>query len=93
MKRYENIVNFVNKKNNIIKISFPKGNEIKSYNLERTICDIVKNENKCGLDIEQRNKIIRHSFINGNINGTTIIQYAKKLKCEKKIKAIMEVMI
>jgi predicted transcriptional regulator of viral defense system len=77
----------------VIKITSPFGNEIKSYNLERTICDIVKNENKCGLDIEQRNKIIRDSFINGNINGTTIIQYAKKLKCEKKIKAIMEVMI
>jgi len=77
----------------VVKITSPFGNEIKSYNLERTICDIVKNENKCGLDIEQRNKIIRDSFINGNIKGTVIIQYAKKLKCEKKIRAIMEVMI
>ena len=77
----------------VIKIISPFGNKIKSYNLERTICDIVKNKNKCGLDIEQRNKIIRESFINGNINVTTIIQYAKKLKCEKKIRAIMEVML
>jgi len=40
----------------------PFGNTIKSYNLERTICDIVKNKNKCGLDIEQRNKVIRKAF-------------------------------
>ena len=42
----------------MIKIKLPFGNTIKFYNFERTICDIVKNENKCGLHIEQRNKII-----------------------------------
>ena len=52
----------------------------------------VKNENKCGLDIEQRNKVIKKAFSNNEINGTTMIQYAKKQKCEKKIRAIMEVM-
>ena len=54
---------------------------------------IVKNENKCGLDIEQRNKVIKNAFANNEIDGTTIIEYAKKLKCEKKIRAIMEVLI
>ena len=77
----------------VIKLKSPFGNIIKAYNLERTICDIVKNENKCGLDIEQRNKVIKNAFANNEINGITIIQYAKKLKCEKKITAIMEVMI
>ena len=36
---------------------------------------------------------LKKAFSNNEINGTTIMQYAKKLKCEKKIKAIMEVMI
>lgn len=76
-----------------ITVKSPFGNNIKSYNLERTICDIVKNENKCGLDTEQRNKVIRNAFIHNEIDGSTIIKYAKKLKCERKIKAIMEVMI
>ena len=93
----ENIrVHYVSKENiklGVIKVKSPFGNNIKTYNLERTICDIVKNENKCGLDIEQRNKIIKKAFLNNEIDGTTIIQYAKKLKCEKKIRAIMEVMI
>ena len=77
----------------MIKIKSPFGNDIKAYNLERTICDIVKNESKCGLDIEQRNKVIKNAFAEGSIDGTTIIEYAKKLKCTKKIRAIMEVMI
>ena len=55
--------------------------------------DIVKNENKCGLDIEQRNKVIKKAFLNNEIDGATAIKYAKKLKCEKKIRAIMEVLI
>ncbi|MBQ2937423.1 MAG: hypothetical protein IJE05_00830 [Clostridia bacterium] len=89
-------VHYSNRENielGVIKIKSPFGNAIKAYNLERTICDIVKNENKCGLDIEQRNKIIKNAFANNDIDGTTIIQYAKKLKCERKIRTIMEVMI
>ena len=77
----------------VINIESPFVNEIRAYNLERTICDIVKNENKCGLDIEQRNKVIKNAFANGEIDGTTIIEYSKKLKCERKIRIIMEVMI
>lgn len=74
-----------------IKVESPYGNEVITYNLERTICDIVKNENS--LDKEQINKIIRNTFLSNKINGTLIIDYAQKLKCEAKIKSIMEVMI
>ena len=71
----------------------PFGNNVKTYNLERTICDIVKNENKCGLDLEQKNKVIRNAFSNKEIDKSMIIEYAKRLKCEKKIRMIMEVFI
>ena len=89
-------VHYTSRKNieiGMINIKSPFGNNVKAYNLERTICDIVKNEKKNGLDIEQRNKVIRKAFSDNKIDGTTIIQYAKKLKCENKIKSIMEVMI
>ena len=59
----------------------------------KDIINFVKNKNKCGLDTEQRNKVIRNAFIHNEIDGPTIIKYAQKLKCERKIKAIMEVMI
>lgn len=74
-----------------IKVKSVFGNEVVVYNLERTICDIVKNGGT--LDKEQINKIIRKSFLSHKINGDRILKYAKNLKCEKKIKAIMEVMI
>ena len=89
-------VHYVSRENielGMIKLKSPFGNIIKAYNLERTICDIVKNENKCGLDIEQRNKVIKKAFLNNEIDGATAIKYAKKLKCEKKIRSIMEVLI
>lgn len=89
-------VHYVSRENikiGVIKIKSPFGNTIKSYNLERIICDIVKNEKKCGLDIEQRNKIIKNVFENNEIDGAMLVNYAKRLKCEKKVRAIMEVMI
>ena len=79
-------VHYVRRENielGMIKLKSPFGNIIKAYNLERTICDIVKNENKCGLDIEQRNKVIKKAFLNNEIDGATAIKYAKKLKCGK----------
>lgn len=76
-----------------IELKSPFGNNVKTYNLERTICDIVKNKNKCGLDLEQKNKVIRNAFSNKEIDKSMIIEYAKRLKCEKKIRMIMEVFI
>lgn len=87
-------VHYINKENlklGVVKLESPYGNDINVYNLERTICDIVKNENS--LDKEQINKIIRNCFNQNKINGTRLIDYSKKLKCERKIKAIMEIMI
>ena len=75
----------------VVEIESPFGNKVKAYNLERTICDIVKNENKCGLDTEQKNKVIRKAFANNEIESTVIIEYSKKLKCEKKIKTMIEI--
>lgn len=87
-------VHYINKKYlnmGTIIVKSPFGNDVISYNIERTICDIVKNENS--LDKEQINKIIRNCFANNKINGNMLIEFAKKLKCERKIKAIMEVLI
>ena len=63
----------------------------------RTTMDI--DANITGMDFEKStieemiNKIIKNAFANNEIDGAKLVQYAKKLKCEKKIIAIMEVMI
>ena len=74
-----------------IEATSPFGNKIRCYNFERTICDIVRNNNK-GLDVEQVNKIIRSAFLNKQININLLMEYAKKLRCEKKIRQLTEVL-
>ena len=69
----------------------PFGNKVKCYNLERTICDIVRNNNN-GLDSEQVNKILRDAFMNKQINVNLLMEYAKKLRCERKLRRLTEVL-
>ena len=71
----------------------PYGNRVFSYNLERCICDIVRTNNN-GIDREQHiNKIIRNAFLNNKIDYNILLDYAKKLKCDKKIMNYVEVLI
>lgn len=75
----------------LIEITTPFGNKVKCYNLERTICDLVRS-NKAGLDTEQINKVIRNAFLKNQINSIILKEYAVKLKCNKKIQALTEVL-
>ena len=74
-----------------MKIKPTKKNKIICYNLERTICDLIKNDNN-GLDTEQVNKILRNAFLRKQINIALLMDYAKKLKCDKKIQTLTEVL-
>ena len=75
----------------ITEIKSPYGNKIKVYDLERTICDIVRDKNS-GLNIEQTNKIIRNAFLKKQIDSVLLMEYAKELKCVKKIENLTEVL-
>ena len=57
--------------------------------MERTICDILKDRNP-GVDKEQTNKFIRNMIVHGQVDLNKIFEYAKKLKCEKQLKKVME---
>ena len=67
------------------------GNKVICYNLERIICDLVRSDNT-GLVVEQVNKIIRNAFLKKQIDTILLMEYAKKLKCDKKIRALTEVL-
>lgn len=88
-------VHYVSKSNldiGAIKIKTPMGFYVNSYNLERTVCDIIKNDNS-ELDKEQTNNFIKYIFLNNKINSILLLEYAKKLKCEKKVRKVMEVLM
>ena len=72
-------------------IKSPFGTEIKVYDEERTICDIVKNRNH--MDKEIFIKALQRYAKSKNKDLFKLIKYAKKLKIEKKIIEYMEVLI
>lgn len=73
----------------VVIVNSPSGFKVKVYNMERTICDILKDRNT-GVDKEQTNKFIRNMIVHNQVDLNKIWEYAKKLKCEKKLEEVME---
>ena len=63
--------------------------KIRVYNMEKTICDILKDRNT-GIDKEQTNKFIRNMIVHNQVDLKKIWEYSKKLKCEKQLEKVME---
>jgi len=88
-------VHYIKKENlklGAICIQTPFGFEVTSYDCERTMCDFIRS-NKTGIDKEQSNKFIREMFSEKQVDTIKLIKYAKALRCESKVRAIMEVFI
>lgn len=67
------------------------GNEIKFYNVERTICDIVRSRNK--IDIQIVNEALKRYVKLKSADFNLLSEYAKEFKVDKLIKQYMEVLI
>lgn len=63
---------------------------IRIYDLERTICDIIKNKKK--LDQELVNKAIREYFYSKKKDTIKLYNYAKQLNIYEKVKNTFEVL-
>lgn len=72
-------------------IESPFGMEIKIYDIERTICDIVKNKKK--MDIEIFTKALQKYSRTKTKDLNKLMRYAKKLNVDKKVREYMEVLI
>ncbi len=74
-----------------IKVSTNTGKEVFSYNIERTVVDIISNRNV--IEVELANKVIRKCFKEKDFNVNLMFEYAKKLKAYDKVKNYMEAII
>lgn len=74
----------------VIDYKLDSGYVIKVYDLERTICDIIKNRKK--LDQELINKAIREYFYSKNKNTIKLYDYAKQLNIYDKVRNTFEVL-
>ena len=75
----------------IIEIESPLGNKIKVYDLERTICDIVKYKNKVNPEIFS--KALKQYTKSNDKNLNNLISYARILKIENEVRKYMEVLL
>lgn len=75
----------------IIEIESPLGQKIKVYDLERTICDIIKFKNR--MDPEIFSKALKQYIKSKEKNLNNLIFYAKKLKVEDEVRNYLEVLL
>lgn len=88
------ILNFVKRELldlGVIEMTSPFGMKIKVYDIERTICDIIKNKNK--IDSEIFSKALKNYARSKNKNLNKLMKYAKTMNIEKKVSEYMEVLL
>lgn len=74
----------------VINYRLNSGNDIIVYDLDKTICDIIKNKKK--LDAEIFNKAIRNYFYSKDKNILKLYEYAKKMNIYNKVRNTFEVL-
>ncbi len=67
------------------------GNKMRLYDLERTLCDIVKGNNSC--DIQIVNQAMKRYALSKEKNISRLLQYAERLRVKPKILAYMEILL
>lgn len=84
---------YIKKENHLLgatTLDLEDGTTIKIYDLERTICDIIRDRNK--LDPQIFNNAMKEYFKLPKRNLNLLYKYAKKLKIDKILKQYMEVL-
>lgn len=74
----------------VINYKLDSGNIIRVYDLDKTICDVIKNKKK--IDAEIFNKAIREYFYSKKKNTLKLYEYAKKMNVYNKVRDTFEVL-
>ena len=74
----------------VINYKLDSGNIIRVYDLDKIICDIIKNRKR--IDAEIFNKAIRKYFYSKKKNTLKLYEYAKKMNIYNKVSDIFEVL-
>ena len=75
----------------IINVATSLGNIVRVYDKEKTICDIIKNKDKIDFEVYVKALNIYSKSKDKNINK--LMEYAKTMKIEKKVRSQMEVIL
>jgi len=75
----------------MVEVNSPSGNPIRAYDIERTLCDIVKGNNAC--DIQQVNHAMKTYAVSKAKDMAKLISHAERLRVKPKILRYMEVLL
>jgi predicted transcriptional regulator of viral defense system len=75
----------------VITIKSPHGNDIKTFNLDRTICDVLRSRNK--IDIQFVNEALKKYVIHKERNIDQLYSFAKQFRIQKIVREYIEVLL
>lgn len=75
----------------VAEVTTPFGNSIKVYNVERTICDVIRSKNR--IDIQLFNDALKRFAKKKAVDYTLLMEYAKVFKVDKALNVYMEVLL
>lgn len=67
------------------------GNNVRCYNMERTICDFLRSRNRC--DEETLISAVKNYAVSKDKNLSVLSDYATRLRVEKSLKHYLEVLL
>jgi predicted transcriptional regulator of viral defense system len=75
----------------VISANTPAGHRVRTYNLERTLCDLVRSRKR--IDPQSLQEAIRGYMRSNEKNFPLLLRYAKRFSVEKMIRQYMEVLL
>jgi predicted transcriptional regulator of viral defense system len=75
----------------MITMKSPHGNDIKTFNLERTICDVLRNRNQ--MDIQFVNETLKKYVVHKDRNIDRLYKYATRFRIQKIVRKYIEVLL
>jgi predicted transcriptional regulator of viral defense system len=75
----------------IILMKSPHGNEIKTTNLERTICDVLRSRNQ--MDVQFMSEALKKYIVHKDMNIDQLYNYARQFRIKKIVREYIEVLL
>ena len=75
----------------VILMKSPHGNEIRTTNLERTICDVLRSRNQ--VDVQFVNEALKKYIVHKDKNIDQLYNYASRFRIQKIVRTYIEILL
>lgn len=75
----------------LVTVKSHHGNDIKTFNLERTICDVLRSRNQ--IDVQQINEALKRYVTKKERNIDLLYSYARQFRVQKIVREYIEVLL